>query len=280
MSLVAAMALIIAPSASQAATQVGQTVDPSSSNCTPEDTFLQSVSPGNQFEVPFDGVITSWSFLGGSIVPSPLKLKLGRAGAGTMTITGESGFATPAANQLNTFSTRVPARAHDLIGFYFPSPSDLAQCAARNQSGYIDLVALGDIQPGASSTVSDESSHLDVSANLEPDCDKDGLGDETQDGDTSSCPPCKGQRATIVGTGRSDTLGGADGRDVIVGLGGNDRLSGLGGGDIICGSAGKDVLKGGKGKDTLLGQQGKDTLKGGPGKDKLNGGPGKDKQVQ
>jgi RTX calcium-binding nonapeptide repeat (4 copies) len=281
-SLVAAAGLMAAPSGASAATRVGQTVDPSSSNCIP-DTFLQSVSPGNRFRVPFDGVITSWSFLGGGVVPSPLKLKVGRVGTDSLSIVGESAFETPAANQLNTFSTRVPAHARDVIGFYFPSPFDLAQCAAIRQPGYSDVIAFGnDILPGASSpTITDKAQgHLDVSAILEPDCDKDGLGDETQDKDLSTCPTCKGKRATIVGKRGDDVLTGARGRDVMVGLAGNDKLSGVAGNDVICGAAGKDKLNGGKGKDTLLGQKGKDTLKGGPGKDQLKGGPGKDMQAQ
>jgi RTX calcium-binding nonapeptide repeat (4 copies) len=280
-SLVAAMALLAASSGASAATRVGQTVDPSSSNCTPEDTFLQSVSPGNQFVVPFDGVITSWSFLGGSIVPSPLKLKVGAVGANSLTIAGESAFESPAANQLNTFSSRVPARARNVIGFFFPSPADLAQCAAKSRPGYQGVVAIGDIPPGGTgSPITDDPGQLDVSAILEPDCDKDGLGDESQENDLSTCPTCKGKTATIVGDRGNDVLSGASGRDVIVGLGGKDKLSGLAGNDVICGGPGKDTLKGGKGKDTLLGQKGRDILKGGPGKDKLNGGPGRDKQKQ
>jgi Ca2+-binding RTX toxin-like protein len=97
-----------------------------------------------------------------------------------------------------------------------------------------------------------------INADVESDCDRDGLGDETQDTNTSSCSPvapptCKGKPATIVGTEGTDVRKGTSGKDVIVGLGGNDKL---------------------------YGEAGKDTLKGGPGKDKLKGGAGKDKQVQ
>jgi Ca2+-binding RTX toxin-like protein len=131
-----------------------------------------------------------------------------------------------------------------------------------------------------------------VAANVEPDSDRDGFGDETQDQCPTNAsiqgpcpqpaapPTCKGRPATIVGTSGNDVRKGTSGKDVIVGLGGNDRLSGLAGNDLICGRAGKDTLKGGKGNDKLYGKAGKDTLKGGPGKDKLEGGPGKDRQVQ
>jgi hypothetical protein len=270
--LAAAAALAAASGSATAASRVGQTVDPSPSNCTPEDTFLQAVSPGDHFALPFDGVITSWSFHGGSIVPSPLKLKVGTVGTNSMSIVGESALETPVANRVNTFSTRIPAQARDLIGFYFPSPANGAQCAAPNQPGYTDVVALGDVLPGMSaSPITNESGHLDLAANLEPDCDRDGLGDETQDDSLSTCPTCKGQRSTIVGTARKDVLSGATGRDVIVGLAGNDKLSGLGGNDLICGGRGKDKLNGGPGKDVLLGQGGKDKCTGGKGKDSASG---------
>jgi hypothetical protein len=129
-----------------------------------------------------------------------------------------------------------------------------------------------------------------LNADVEPDCDQDGLGDETQDTSLSSCAPgtipppppgvatatCRGLPATIVGTDGSDVRTGSLGQDVIAGLGGNDALSGIAGNDVICGGAGKDTLRGGKGKDSLLGQKGKDTLKGGGGKDLCKGGKGKD----
>ena len=281
LSVAVAAALTAAPSDGSGATRVGQTVDPSPSplRCTSDDTWLQQASPNDQFVIPFNGVITSWSFRGGTAVPSQLKLKVGRVGTSSLTITGESALEAPAANQLNTFSTRIPSHAGEVIGFYFASAVE-AQCALR-QVGYTNVLALGDIRPGgAGSPITAEGNHLDVSAMLEPDCDRDGLGDESQDNDLSGCPTCKGRRATIVGGRRNDVLSGASGADVIVGLAGRDKLNGLAGNDVICGGSGKDALSGGKGKDILLGQSGGDKLKGGPGKDKLNGGAGKDKQIQ
>ena len=125
---------------------------------------------------------------------------------------------------------------------------------------------------------SDNPGQLTLNVDLEPDCDRDGLGDETQDTNTASCAAlkCKGAQATITGTSGSDVRSGTPGRDVMVGQGGNDSLSGLAGKDVICGGPGKDKLKGGSGKDTLLGQKGKDKLKGGGGKDLCKGGGGED----
>ena len=281
-SLVAVVALIASPGGASAATTVGQTVDPTSSACSQNLTWLQSESPNNQFVVPFDGVITSWSHLGGTFPPPQMKLKVGRVEAASLTITGESALQTPQAATLNTFPTQITARAGEVIGFYHVG-SNFADCAATGQTGYTDVFTQGDILPGATGSpiTPEPGGHLDIAAVLESDCDKDGLGDETQDADIKSCGGldalrCKGQEATHVGTIGKDELRGTSGRDVIVGLAGRDKAFGLAGKDLICGGAGKDTLNGGKGKDKLLGQKGADTLKGGGGNDTCKGGKGRD----
>jgi Ca2+-binding RTX toxin-like protein len=133
---------------------------------------------------------------------------------------------------------------------------------------------------GAMGTYTPGSQYIeDISAVLEPDCDKDGLGDETQDHALSGCPTsvkCSGRRPTIVGTTGADPISGTPAADVIAALGGNDTVTALGASDAVCGGPGKDKLKGGPGKDTLLGQKGKDNLKGGGGKDTCIGGKGND----
>ena len=278
-SLVAVVALIASPSGASAATTVGQTVDPTSSACSQNLTWLQSVSPNNQFVVPFDGVITSWSHLGGTFPPPQMKLKVGRVGDNSLTITGESAFQSPQAATPNTFATSVPARAGDVIGFYHVG-SNFADCAATGQTGYTDVFTQGDILPGATGSpiTSEPGGHLDIAAVLESDCDADGRGDESQDPDIASCGPltCKGQQATHVGTTGNDEIRGTRGRDVIAALTGKDKTFGLAGKDLVCGGAGRDTLNGGKGKDKLLGQKGADTLKGGGGNDTCKGGQGRD----
>jgi len=278
-SLVAVVALFASPGGASAATTVGQTVDPTSSACSQNLTWLQSESPNDQFVVPFDGVITSWSHLGGTFPPPQMKLKVGRVDATSLTITGESALQTPQAATLNTFPTQVAARAGEVIGFYHVG-SNIADCAATGQPGYTDVFTPGDILPGATGSpiTTEPNVHLDIAAVLESDCDKDGLGDETQDPDIKSCGPltCKGQKATHVGTTGNDEIRGTRGRDVIAALEGKDKTFGLAGKDLICGGAGKDTLNGGKGKDKLLGQKGADKLKGGGGNDTCKGGAGRD----
>jgi Ca2+-binding RTX toxin-like protein len=104
---------------------------------------------------------------------------------------------------------------------------------------------------------------------------------------------CQGQRATIVGTERSDTLQGTARRDVIVAGGGDDEILSAGGNDLVCagdgfdhvrlgpgadrahGGAGDDTIHGQSGRDLLLGEGAVDMLVGGTGDDRLRGGTGR-----
>ncbi len=292
-ALVAAAALIAGPSGASGATQIGETFVPTFS-CRDNVNFLQLTSSGAHNAAPNDGVITSWSFQAPATGSDLLKFKLGRPavasgpgapgpypGASTapFMVTGESGLVDPAPGVLNTYSVQIPAFAGDLIGFYWDTGNTAFCSNLRN--GYVIRNHDGDVAPSTSAGFTQQSGfQLDVSARLEPDCDKDGLGDDTQDKATSPCPTCKGKPATIIGTSGKDVRSGTPGRDVMVGLAGNDRLSGLAGNDVICGGPGSDKLFGGRGNDKLIGDSGKDTLKGGAGKDKLTGGPGRDKLVQ
>jgi len=100
----------------------------------------------------------------------------------------------------------------------------------------------------------------------------------------AAVPTCAGERATLVGTARSDDLVGTPGRDVIVGRDGDDVINGRGGNDLICGGGDADELRGGAGDDSLRGEADRrgsdvtgtllvgDVLLGGPGDDRLRGG--------
>jgi RTX calcium-binding nonapeptide repeat (4 copies) len=271
-------ALIAAPGSASAAAQVGETFSGATGSCD-TGTALQSSSPGSppQYAAPSAGVITAWSFHATPIAPTLLKLKVARpAGGNTFRIVGESPPKSPAGGVLSTYTdVRIAVDPGDVIGFYVESASDDAECF-RSAPGF-DFHFGIDQPPGSAAvyTPAALSSQMSISAVLEPDCDKDGFGDESQDKATSSCI-CKDKVATIVGTNRSDKLTGTPAADVIAALGGSDRVSGLAGNDLICGGAGKDTLKGGAGKDQLFGQKGDDALKGGKGKDFCKGGKGKD----
>jgi len=192
LSVVVGLIGLAIPSSSGAATQIGETFTPTTADL--DTTLLQSTSPPEDtYAAPFAGVITSWSYQAGA-TPRPVKLKVGRsAGGNNFTIIGDSPLKSPMPNQLNTYTdVRVPVRAGDVIGIYVGSPDgNIARTPAPTYSlHYLS----GDVASGTTTAFSPFASYqLDVSARLELDCDADGLGDETQDSDTSSCnPPAAG----------------------------------------------------------------------------------------
>jgi hypothetical protein len=238
------------------------------------------------------GVITSWRFQGSDPDAGSGRLIVWRPTtvANQFIYLDRSAVETFTPGVPVTFATRIPVEPGDVLGNVGEGPCLLA----TGMSEDVTLFFLSATEPALGSVRmfngSGPSFRILLAAQVESDCDKDGFGDETQDGNLSSCAPattlppapgaatatCKGIAATIVGTEGNDVRVGSLGQDVIAGLGGNDTLSGIAGNDVICGGAGRDLLKGGKGKDSLLGQKGKDTLKGGGGRDLCKGGKGKD----
>jgi Ca2+-binding RTX toxin-like protein len=240
-------------------------------------------------------VITSWSTQANANTGKDAELKVfaPTGTPGSYLVRGQEGPHILAAGVLNTFPARIPVEAGNILGLYHSTIG--SACAVNGVVGdmtsYISVPGATPDPPVGSTyntNMNDAGLRVNISAQLEPDCDNDGLGDETQDPNLSSCAPgtipppapggptCRGKPATIVGTSGRDVRTGSQGRDVILALGGNDTLSGLAGNDLICGGPGRDTLKGGKGKDTLLGEKGNDALKGGGGKDFCKGGKGKD----
>jgi hypothetical protein len=282
-AVIVATALTALPSVANAATQIGTTFTPGPLLSGANSTWLQA-----EYAAPAGGVITKWNYEAPATNVPQLKFKVARpAGGSDFTVIGESPVVVPTASSLNSYDIRISVQAGDVIGLY----TDVQGAIDRPDPAFREFLFQGDVVPPNRETFDGPFQFMmDVSANLEPDCDNDGFGDETQDQNLSGCAPgtipppapgtatatCKGLPATIVGTDGSDVRTGSLGQDVIAGLGGNDTLSGIAGNDVICGGAGRDTLRGGKGKDTLLGQKGKDTLKGGGGKDLCKGGKGND----
>jgi hypothetical protein len=287
----AVFATLAAPSAAGAAVTLGQTGDPNLS-CDDQFYLVQSATEGGPaYTVPPGpyGVITSWSFqgFGGDAGPGTGRLFIWRptAAPNQFIYVDSTSPEIFVAGVVKTFAARLPVQAGDILGMVASKPCLLGGPGrpVGDEVRYFGS-ATEPLKGSTQTTTNVESGwRILIAANVEPDSDRDGFGDETQDQcptDATSqgpCPQppappppptCKGKPATIVGTSGNDVREGTSGKDVMVGLGGNDKLSGLAGNDLICGGAGKDILKGGTGNDKLYGQKGKDKLKGGPGKDK------------
>jgi hypothetical protein len=195
-ALAVAIAALATPPSADAATQIGQTLDPNVTCLAPR-TFIQTNSPGAHYAAPLSGVITSWSYQAAASSPQ-IKFKVARPqGGNTFMIVGESDLKTPATGALNTYPIQISVQPGDVIGFYFATDGPCAQAPV----GYDFHNFVGDPPPGTTAEFNGPfaNGQLDVSAVLEPDCDGDGLGDETQDPELPLGEACgKGNRSVTL----------------------------------------------------------------------------------
>ena len=136
------------------------------------------------------GVITSWSVHGFG-APAQIGLKTVREElAGNYVIRGTSAEETVAPSGTSTFATRIVAAAGDELALWVPAefpgkapcnyvsgnPDDVF---AYKGGSYAEPAVGDDYGPTDQSS---QNMRLNVSAQLEPDDDRDGYGDGTQDG--------------------------------------------------------------------------------------------------
>ena len=155
---------------------------------------------------PTAGVITSWRVnvtFTKEQFPQRLEVLHG-AGPAQFTVVGQSDVAM-ASGGINVFKTRIPVEAGDRFGV-----AGRALFCETSLSGDVVGTAPGSAAPGSSPIFADTSGKrlLSVSASIEPDADRDGYGDETQDlcpasaARQTACPPVTTQAAPVVRKGR------------------------------------------------------------------------------
>src|SRR5688572_10783073 len=177
---------LIAPASAPAAVTIGETFVPNIACGGANGTWLQSTDPtaGPSWAAPTNGVITEWSWQAAA-ADETLRLKVARAaGTNLFTTIGRSDPGTVTANTLGTFPTRISVQAGDVIGVLHASGSLCARNQTQGGAGGIVHFAQPS-NPGVGETnfygASAPTFKLDISAQLEPDADNDGFGDETQD---------------------------------------------------------------------------------------------------
>ena len=177
-------AMCVSSSSAEAAVTVGATFTPDL-GCGSPNATLQAVSPNGQYAAPSAGVLTLWSFQADASPPQ-LKFKVGRSVGGSgFTIVGDSPRQTMTPNVLNTFPIRIPVQSGDVIGYYHEGPSGGDKCVRNAAPAYSTRFVNVDPAPGSTMTYMTVGAlQIDLSAVLEPDADRDGYGDETQD----QCP--------------------------------------------------------------------------------------------
>ena len=173
--------LALAPTA-EAATTVGQNFTPTAQVGTRATVLQSSVAAGASYTVPYDGVLTAWSFRAGATT-EPMKFKVGRnVSSSAWEIRAESETVTPAPDQLNTFPIRIPVATGDVIGFFQDTGNTPAGARTDSDADQLAYSFGSDNPPGSQLNYFQVSRlRMNVAAQLELDADRDGFGDETQD---------------------------------------------------------------------------------------------------
>lgn len=198
-----AIAALALPAASEAAVTVGELAASTNEACDgPNNNLVQAQSaPGrNSFALPSNGVVTAWAHSSRGISGSSLKLKVfRRVGANTFRTVGESGFRPFDETGVASNATRIPASAGDVLGLGLATNAATSPASCFDPGGGAgdeEFARAADLPPGQSGTfpAGPFPVRLNVTARLEADADRDGFGDESQDGcptsplSQSSCP--------------------------------------------------------------------------------------------
>lgn len=177
------VAVLLTPSDAFAVVTVGSdlsgetgSADCGGSTCT----IAQTALPGRDVTAPFDGVIVHWRVRAAT---GSVRLRvLHPAGAGAFTNAAQSQPVQATSTESLTFNSRTPVKAGDSIGVDLIDPS--SSLGYRSTPGATDATWEPEFNPMAVETRSPSGSGADedlYNADIEPDADGDGYGDETQD---------------------------------------------------------------------------------------------------
>jgi hypothetical protein len=223
LAAVLAAALLSAGSAS-AATTVGNACQPNALVASTQATVVGIANgPGDMMPAATPaGVITSWTVSEGAVptgTQDMVQLKVLRHTpvAKRLAVVGES---TPsiAAPGLNTYPTRIPVEAGDLLGLtgtatVGTTPEPHTNFCTYNTPGEIIGAGLGAPSVGGTLELLEEQpgGEVPVTVAVEPDADGDGFGDETQDQCASDASTQGACPAALPGAGTPGGTAGGGG---------------------------------------------------------------------
>jgi hypothetical protein len=150
--------------------------------CAQQCTLLQTALPGRTITAPANGVITRWRVQAGGAVPSPAPVALQVVRPSSGAEVARSALVTVSANSVTAHATRIPVLEDDAIAIL---QSGAGEFARDNGAAAMALWE----PPLTSARPADFPSLLYevlINADIEPDTDVDGYGDETQDNCTTT----------------------------------------------------------------------------------------------
>jgi hypothetical protein len=155
--------------------------------CTPQEAYTQGPLMAGVYSPTTSGVITSWSSFAAPTANTQLELLVLKPNGGTHFIATQRD--TPRAltqpSALNTFSgMHIPINAGEQLGLYLPAFEADCFIDMPPDSGLFYTDGEPPLNVDVDFTGANTDRRLNVSAVVEPDADRDGFGDETQD----ACP--------------------------------------------------------------------------------------------
>ena len=192
----------------QGATTLGQTdpAAPAGYACGSPTAYVQrAVAAGSpSYTVPAGGgVITSWSTQANANADKAAELKVFAATGtpGSYLVRGQEGPHILAAGVLNTFTAQVPVEAGYILGLYHSTVGTACEFdgVPFDTTSYI-FAAIPDPPVGSTYTtnMNDAGFRVNISAQLEPDADDDGFGDESQDKCVGTAGPFNGCPSSVA----------------------------------------------------------------------------------
>jgi hypothetical protein len=185
-STAVAIALVVAPTAS-AAIEIGDPCLGDHASSYSAATLFQISAPESPFPQasPTDGVVTKWRTTISLVAPMFEALRVVRITEPQKALlVGESSQETLAPGT-NVFDTRIPIKAGDHLGLFTFWKGGVPYCTASSMADVFGGFE-GNVAPGSTVGFGEFPGEyrIPVTAVIEPDADRDGYGDETQD----KCP--------------------------------------------------------------------------------------------
>jgi hypothetical protein len=217
---IAAALCVALPAPASAAVTIGSNLNGAAAgetSCGSGCTFAHGVLPpastaSGGLLAPSDGVVVRWRIKVGASA-TPVALRITRPGNSNTRIGAGTGpTVTPDTNAISPFAVRLPIQAGDAIGIDCCVGGFLAAFAANPDAATRDFGPSGPLPDGGDLSGSSlrDNTELLINAEIEPDADNDGYGDETQDkcptrpGD-GRCPDTNPPQTTIT-TGAPNKL--------------------------------------------------------------------------
>jgi hypothetical protein len=170
-----------------------------------------SAETGTYIVPPGGGVITEWRHQANAEVQQKMRLRLFTGNGGnSYTAVKESDEVSLVPSVLNVIAVRIPVSGDEILGLGNGDPPySSGACVYSNTPGVGDnIAASGDHMDPALNTPTNflqvAGYKINVAAVLEPDADRDGFGDETQDqcpgtaGANQGCPDTDPPETTIT----------------------------------------------------------------------------------